>query len=175
MDEDNNKIDTGGQTNSSGNKSMMIAIAVLAIAILAVGGYLVMSKNKIRSTNLPAGTAQNISQTNPTSTTNVTTMPTTTLGSTDQLKEVAVEGSEFSFSPSALTVAKGEKVQITFKNTGKFPHNLVISELGVSTKTITPGTTDMVEFTADKAGTFTFYCSVGNHRAQGMEGEITIE
>ncbi|HIJ98402.1 TPA: cupredoxin domain-containing protein [archaeon] len=98
--------------------------------------------------------------------------PTGTI--TAQIKEFTVEGSEFKFTPNSISVSKGDKVSITFKNTGKFPHNLIIDELNVATKTISPGQTDTVEFTASKSGTFATYCSVGNHRAQGMEGWIEI-
>jgi len=92
-----------------------------------------------------------------------------------EAREIEVEGSEFSFSPSSITFAQGEKVRLTFKNTGKNPHNFVIDELGVSTKTIPGGGSDTVEFTAGKSGTFTFYCAVGNHRQQGMEGELNVQ
>jgi hypothetical protein len=37
------------------------------------------------------------------------------------------------------------------------------------------GASDVVEFTADKAGTFEYYCSVGNHRAMGMKGTLTVK
>ncbi|MDO8658241.1 MAG: plastocyanin/azurin family copper-binding protein [Candidatus Levybacteria bacterium] len=39
------------------------------------------------------------------------------------------------------------------------------------------GQTDTVEFTADTAGTFEYYCSVGNgyHKEQGMVGTLVIE
>jgi uncharacterized cupredoxin-like copper-binding protein len=31
-----------------------------------------------------------------------------------------------------------------------------------------------VEFVAEEAGTFAFYCSLPGHRGRGMEGEITV-
>ncbi len=90
-----------------------------------------------------------------------------------QVKEFTVEGAEFAFNPNTITVQKGDKVRVTFKNSGTVIHNFIIDELGVSTKTIPAGETDTVEFTADKTGTFSFYCGVGNHRAKGMEGVLT--
>ena len=91
-----------------------------------------------------------------------------------KVNEFTIEGSEFKFSPSTISVSKGDKVKITFKNTGTVVHNLVIDGLGVSTKTIPNGQTDTVEFTADKTGTFEFYCSVDAHRQKGMEGKATV-
>jgi plastocyanin len=32
-----------------------------------------------------------------------------------------------------------------------------------------------VEFVADAIGTFEYYCSVGQHRAQGMVGNLIVE
>jgi len=40
---------------------------------------------------------------------------------------------------------------------------------------VTPGTPTSVTFVADKTGTFEYYCSVGNHRAQGMVGKLIVE
>lgn len=93
----------------------------------------------------------------------------------EEVREIEVSGKEYSFSPSSVSVKKGEKIKITFTNNGNLPHNLVIDELGVSTKTIAPGKSDTVEFTAEGDVNLTFYCNIGNHRAQGMEGTIKIE
>jgi len=87
-------------------------------------------------------------------------------------REITVSGSEFKFSPSTIEVKKGEKIKLIFKNEGGIIHNLNIDELGVATKTTAGGGTDTVEFTADKTGTFTYYCNIGSHRASGMEGHM---
>lgn len=98
--------------------------------------------------------------------------PTVTEG---EVREIMVEGDEYSFSPEMIELVAGETVKITFKNTGNLPHNLVITELGVSTKTIPGGAEDSVTVTADKTGMYTFFCSVGNHRQLGMEGKVEIK
>ena len=51
----------------------------------------------------------------------------------------------------------------------------MIDEFGVRTKQITAGQTDEINFTADKVGTFEYYCSVGKHRALGMKGNLIVE
>ncbi len=91
------------------------------------------------------------------------------------VKEITVVGTEFAFSPSAISVQAGEKVELIFKNEGRASHNLVIEGLEVSTKTIGGGQTDTVEFTAPASGTFTFFCSIPGHRASGMGGDLKIE
>lgn len=86
--------------------------------------------------------------------------------------EFTVEGKNFAFMPSTLSVKKGDTVKITFKNTGGF-HDLVIDEFNVRTKQIQTGE-ETVEFVADKAGSFEYYCSVGEHRTMGMKGTLTV-
>ncbi|OGZ02465.1 MAG: hypothetical protein A2946_02745 [Candidatus Liptonbacteria bacterium RIFCSPLOWO2_01_FULL_53_13] len=89
------------------------------------------------------------------------------------VKEFTVVGRPFSFSPSSLSVKKGDRVRIVFKNAEGF-HDLKIDEFQVATKKLNGGEEETVEFTADKAGSFEFYCSIGNHRAMGMKGTLTV-
>ena len=91
------------------------------------------------------------------------------------VREFTVFGDEYSFSPSSITVKAGEQVKITFKNTGRANHNLVVEGLGISTKTIGGGKSDMIEFAAPASGTYTFFCSVSGHRAAGMKGSLIVE
>ena len=72
-----------------------------------------------------------------------------------------------------MSVSKGDKVKIIFKNTGGF-HDFTIDEFGVRTKRINGGEEDTIEFVADKSGTFEYYCSVGDHRTLGMRGTLTV-
>ena len=102
-----------------------------------------------------------------------TTAPEQT-AETGELKEFTVEASEFSFNPSSITVNKGDRVKITFKNVGSAVHNFVIDELGVSTNTLSPGGIETIEFIADRSGTSAFYCSIPGHRSAGVEGQITV-
>lgn len=89
-------------------------------------------------------------------------------------KEVAVTASSYKFSPTTITVKKGEKTRILLKNSDGM-HDLVIDEFNVRTNVIGAGTEDYFEFTPDKTGTFEYYCSVGNHRAMGMIGKLTVQ
>jgi len=91
-----------------------------------------------------------------------------------ETKEFTVTGKNFSFSPSTIRVKKGDTVKITFKNTGGF-HDFKIDEFDVKTAQIQDGQSETVTFVADKAGTFDYYCSVGQHRANGMEGKLIVE
>lgn len=89
-------------------------------------------------------------------------------------KEFVVNGSNFSFDVKTITVKKGDTVRIVFKNQDGF-HDFVIDDFNVATKQIQAGQEETVEFVADKGGIFEYYCSVGNHRAMGMVGTLTVE
>ena len=91
-----------------------------------------------------------------------------------QEKTFTVTGQNFSFSPSTITVNKGDKVKIIFQNSDGF-HDFVLDGYNVSTPKIQSGQSATVEFTADKTGTFPYYCSVANHRAMGMEGSLIVQ
>jgi len=92
-----------------------------------------------------------------------------------EVKEIAVTGAEFSFEPSQISVKAGDKVKIIFKNQGSTPHNLVIEDLGVRTKTIGKGQTDAIEFTASAPGNYSFDCSLPGHKEAGMKGVLKAE
>ena len=65
---------------------------------------------------------------------------------------------------------------VTLTNSGKMMHDWVVDEFtGAKMKRVTNGQTGTVTFVADKAGTFEYYCSVGQHRANGMVGKLVVE
>ena len=90
-----------------------------------------------------------------------------------EVKEVTVTNEGYNYLPSRIRVNVGDTVRLTFENGGGF-HDWVLDEFDASTRRISGGSTATIEFTADQAGTFEFYCSVGNHRAQGMVGDFVV-
>lgn len=101
------------------------------------------------------------------------TEDTTAIMDSLAVKEFVVSGKNFSFTPSLITVKKGDRVKITFQNTNGF-HNFVIDEFGVATSQKQSPDTEVLEFTANKVGSFEYYCSVGSHRMMGMKGMLVI-
>src|SRR3954453_4573945 len=74
----------------------------------------------------------------------------------------------------ANATAKAGSVTIKFDNPASIPHGVEIEGNGVekSSDVVTSADTS---FTLDlKPGTYTYYCPVGNHRGQGMEGKLTV-
>jgi plastocyanin len=90
------------------------------------------------------------------------------------VKEFVVEGNNFAFSVKEMTVKKGDRVRVVFNNKdGR--HDWRLDEFaGAATKVIMGGQSETIEFTADKAGSFEYYCSVGSHRQMGMKGTLTV-
>ena len=91
-----------------------------------------------------------------------------------EVKEIRVQGGDFWLKPTSITVNKGDRVKIIFENVGSITHNLIIDGYG-RTETISGGSTDTIEFVADKSGTFDIWCAVEGHRAAGMEGSFVVE
>lgn len=156
-------MDENNTTNTQVPKSNMSMIIIAVVLLVLVGGGLYVFSQQ-------QGAAP--TSTEPSMTPSVT--ETTGDAMTASTKVIIVTGQNFSFTPSEITVKKGDKVKLTFKNSGGV-HDFVIDELGVKIKQIAAGQSDTVEFVADKAGTFEYYCSVGNHRQVGMKGTLTVE
>ena len=91
-----------------------------------------------------------------------------------KINEITVEGNEFSFTPSEIKVSKGEKVKITFKNSGKASHDFSVEGLEIKTKLLSPGESEVIEFVPEEAGTFNFFCSVSGHKEAGMHGTLIV-
>jgi len=87
-----------------------------------------------------------------------------------------ITGGSFYFAPNEIRVKQGDKVKIVFTNAGGM-HNLILEVYNVKTKDLKTDESDTVEFTADKKGTFEFYCGIGNgyHRQKGQIGVLLVE
>lgn len=138
---------------------MKFVWAFLIIVVVIGGAYFLLAKN----------TAQNPTMQPATQKAQPTSSPSA------MMQNITVEGTEFAFTPSSITVKKGEEVQVTFKNMGKYPHNFTVSQLGVASQTIQPGQQTTVTFTPTQTGTFTYLCTVPGHADRGMTGTLTVQ
>jgi plastocyanin len=155
-----------------------IIVGAVIIVLIALGGWYIVSKNKTSNddVNMPAGSETTSSGDGAKAESPVVngTFTTTTTVTTSAVKEFTVVGSNFKFEPSVLSVNKGDTVKITFKDINGF-HDFRIDEFNVATKQMQEGNEQTVTFIADKAGSFEYYCSVGEHRAMGMKGTLTVK
>ncbi|HBC73124.1 MAG: Plastocyanin [Candidatus Amesbacteria bacterium GW2011_GWB1_47_19] len=104
----------------------------------------------------------------------VPTQATEIQGGAVNIKKFTVEGSNYKFSPATIKVKKGDTVQLTFKSMDAI-HDWSLDVFDAATNQIGEGEEEEIEFVAEKAGTFEFYCSVGNHRQMGMKGKFIVE
>ncbi len=92
---------------------------------------------------------------------------------TVEVKEFVVTAQSFSFQPATITVKKGDRVRLLATSTD-VDHGIAIPDFGVNAN-MPVGEQKTIEFTADKAGTFTFFCSVfcgSGHRS--MTGQLIV-
>lgn len=79
--------------------------------------------------------------------------------------------SKFKFEPATLEVAEGDRVRLTLRSTDT-EHGLEIKKLKVKVTVPKGGEAVVVEFVADKAGTYEFkcseYCGSGHGRMKGQ-------
>jgi plastocyanin len=93
-------------------------------------------------------------------------------------QSVALTETEFKIEPATLSLKSGSYV-FTVTSQGKFPHDLHIAPQGTTAEIgavpiIKPGDPSQ-SLTVDlKAGVYTYWCGVGRHRANGMEGTLTV-
>lgn len=92
---------------------------------------------------------------------------------TASTRVIEITTDNWSFSPSSISVKKGEKVVLRVGGAAGI-HGVAIAELGINVRS-EPGKSVDVELPTDKAGTFTFFCNIPcgpGHK--DMKGTLTI-
>ena len=156
-------------------KKPMIGLLIVAV----IGGviYFVSNKGSYLQPESPKMNKVEESATTSSASSAVSSPPGVPPVITDaSVKIIEVEAGSFYYKPNIIEVNKGQEVKIVLKAVSLM-HDFVIDELGVKLPIVKNGDTGTVEFTADKMGTFEYYCSVGNgkHRANGQVGKITVK
>jgi plastocyanin len=82
---------------------------------------------------------------------------------------------EFGFDPKSLDAKAGKvTLKLTLPKGLKAPHGIAVDGQGQPGPVVKAGETS--EVTVDlKPGKYTYYCPVGDHREEGMEGTLTVE
>lgn len=111
--------------------------------------------------------------------------------------EIAVEATDFAYTPATITVPAGEPVMLTLENTGKIEHDFIVDKInvtGVEASDTGPamhhqmgdapeydlhffakaGETETLQFTALEPGTYEIFCSVEGHKEAGMIGKLVV-
>ena len=93
---------------------------------------------------------------------------------TQGVHEIQVTLRKYEFSPGSLRVKKGERVRLIMAAVDH-DHGFKLDDFEINQK-VRKGTTAIVEFTADKSGTFQFRCSnVCGLGHRGMKGTLVVE
>jgi uncharacterized cupredoxin-like copper-binding protein len=125
---------------------LMATVAAAGLAAVACGGG--SGSGSTSSTPTPAATAQTVTFTE----------------------------TEFKIDAASTSLKAGDYT-FAVKNAGKFPHDLHIAtpdgtELGKS-EVLQAGASGNFQVSL-KAGTYQIWCAVDSHKAQGMQGTLTV-
>ncbi len=94
-------------------------------------------------------------------------------------REVEVEATDFAFEGlSGFTAKAGEKIEFKLENKGQAEHNLTFfdasgKEIGEVAE-VEPGHDGEAVVEFEKAGTYTYKCTIDGHADKGMQGTITV-
>jgi plastocyanin len=86
-----------------------------------------------------------------------------------------VASSEYEFNPGEMSAKAGD-IEVTMTNNGAIPHTFVIDGCDKDTFKVavtSNGDTDTGSVNLP-AGTYTVYCDIAGHRANGMEATLTV-
>ena len=80
--------------------------------------------------------------------------------------------SEFKIDPSMINVDVGGTLAV--HNGGKVTHNLTVQGTSLKTSDIAPGSTENLDISSLKAGTYTVYCAIPGHKGAGMVAMLMV-
>jgi plastocyanin len=89
--------------------------------------------------------------------------------------EVSADPSKIAFEQKSLEAPSGS-VTFAFTNPADIPHDFQIEQDGEEVGGTEVITKSEESLNVDlEPGAYTYYCSVGDHREEGMEGELTVK
>jgi len=157
---------------SNGMKKLIIFVVIVILLGVVAYMFQIGTKEVANPTGSPSPEVSVSPSVSPTVSVSPSASPTATVVSS--IKTFTVVGKPFSFTPSQITVNKGDTVVIIFKNESG-THDWKIDEFNSATKILQSGQQETIQFVANKVGTFEYYCSIGTHRQQGMKGNLTVK
>ncbi len=90
-----------------------------------------------------------------------------------EIKEFSIIAKQWEFNPKTIEVNQGDKVKLNIKSID-VTHGFTLPDFGVNSR-LNPEQTTVVEFIADKTGTFSFFCSVQcGFGHENMSGQLIV-
>lgn len=86
---------------------------------------------------------------------------------------ISVKAFKYGYDPNTIEVEAGTKVKIELVSLDS-EHTFTIDDLGIDQK-VKGGGTEIIEFTPEKKGDYTFYSTIAEDRAKGMVGKLTVK
>jgi plastocyanin len=86
---------------------------------------------------------------------------------------VTIEAHDVYFVPKRVKAPAG-KLEIHYVERGSQQHTLVIEGVKGFELAVGPGATQKTGTVDLQPGVYTYYCTIPGHRAQGMQGTITV-
>jgi cytochrome c oxidase subunit 2 len=152
-----------GQSNKSdffnNNRNLIIIIVGFIIVVIVAGFIFAKSRQDIipqNQTQVPASQEES------------------SVSVDGEVKEFDMTAKQWEFDPPTITVSQGDLVRLNISSID-VSHGFAIPEFGVNQR-LEPNNTATVEFSADKKGTFRFFCSVicgAGH--SDMSGTLVVE
>lgn len=154
------------------NKSNKAGILALVVAGIIVAGGGIILLNQSQTPTQPNRIEQPAQQTQ------ITAIPSSDSAAIElteeEIKEFTISARDFEYDVAEMRVNVGDTVRVTLVNEGGM-HDWVVDEFDSRTEILQTGETETVEFVADTAGIFEYYCSVMSHRQMGMVGALIVE
>ena len=98
------------------------------------------------------------------------------LGRQDQApnrRAITLTARNYAFSPDRIEIIKDDLVSLTIEGADQV-HSFAIDEFRIA-KRIAAGTTVTIEFRADRAGSFTYYCNIAaDPGCKAMRGTLVV-
>lgn len=167
------------ETTTPQKNNLMVMGTILVLILVLVGGFLFMRSRDTASVDQSTEMTREENMTQETGTETSTESDTTMEEVADEaadatVQTVTIEAGSFYYKPNVINAKVGDKIKVVMSSKDMM-HDFVIDELDVKMPITKSGETNEVEFTVTKAGTFEFYCSVGQHRKNGQVGTLIVE
>lgn len=143
------------------NKKLLISLVAIALAAFALSAC--GEDDETSTSSEAASTSEETESTGSSS------------GGGETVSFEADPDGALAYTETAVSAAAGDAT-VEFDNPSTTAHNVVIEDPSgtiAETEVISADTT--TASATFEPGTYAFYCSVGSHRAAGMEGELTVE